>query len=518
MSVRKRKKKLKQELLVSTSIMFVIYIFFIVTDFMDQWMAYTRDYEEYELDELLGLLLGFAIGSLYLSIKLIIFYKADRSRIYNLLKELDFQANYDQLTGLQNRSAFREYTRELIENYSKSDCKFTLFYLDLDCFKHINDMLGYGVGDKLLIAVVTRLKSSIDDNGSIYRIGGDEFCIIQSGYTSDETCLLICNRFNNLISAPFNIDGHKLYISQTIGISRFPEDGDSYEQLLTIADIAMFMGKKSGQPRNNFKDDNFIAYMKRRFIVQHGLNDALKNNEFYIVYQPKVDLSTGAITGSEALVRWRHPVHGIINPDEFICVAEEIHSVHLIDLYVLEAVCKQLKKWGDKALPVAVNFSPMLFSDENFAENIFDLLNKHHTSHHLIKLEITERTIAVDSNIPLLVCKKIAAAGIAISLDDFGSGYSSLSHMTDYPISELKIDRSFTQRICESKSTKNTVSIIIDLAKLSNINVVAEGVETKEQYDLFKKLGCTQVQGYYIDKPLSVDDFTIRLTHTNLSR
>jgi len=378
-------------------------------------------------------------------------------------------------------------------------------------------MLGYDVGDKLLIDVVGRLRTALDEESSLFRIGGDEFCIIKPGYSDDAECLSICNSLIDKMSQPFSIDGHKLQVSQTIGISRFPEDGNTYEQLLTVADIAMFMGKKPGESQSNFKDGDFIAKMKRRFIVQNGLNQALAKREMYVLYQPKVDLSTHRVVGAEALVRWQHPEHGIINPDDFISVAEETHTVHLIDLYVLDLVCAQIAVWGDEALPVAVNFSPMLFSDESFADEVFEILESHGVPTHLIKLEITERTIVADSEIPLAICKKFTEAGIKISLDDFGSGYSSLSHMTDYPIAELKIDRSFTKRLCDNESTENTVKAIIGLAHASGMSVVAEGVETLEQYDRYRSLGCSQAQGYYIDRPLQSAEYSGRLTVENAS-
>lgn len=505
---------LKREFSVALLITIFVYTFFILTDFIELWFDFTREYENYELDELLGLVLGATFGLLYLSIKLLNHYKSDRGRIYQLSNELANQVNNDDLTGLPNRFAFKKFTQDLIEDNLKFNNRFTMFYIDLDGFKYINDMLGYSVGDNILVQTAKRLNVAISQNAMLSRIGGDEFCIILPGYTTDEMCLKICTGLNEQMSKPFHVSGHKLQLTQTIGISRFPEDGNSYEKLLRIADIAMFMGKKPGQAQYNFKDTSFIADMKRRFIIQHGLNDALVKKEFFLVYQPKVNLHTGEMVGSEALVRWSHPVHGLINPEEFINVAEEIFAVHLIDLYVLEMVCVQIQRWGIKAKPVAVNFSPVLFADESAPDKVFALLKKYQVPAHQIKLEITERTITADSVIPLLVCRKFNEAGIQISLDDFGTGYSSLSHIADYPISELKIDRAFISQICESEKTRNIVISIITLANALGIDVVAEGIETWEQYNLAGQLGCLQAQGYYIAKPMHVEILTEQLSAT----
>ena len=511
MLIRSARDNLKQEIYIAICIVFLTYLFFLTTDFMDYWTEITKAHEEYELDELLGGVFGGALALLYLSTKLLTHYREDRDRIYELSLELNLQLYYDQLTALPNRSAFKKYAQELIDESSEKNEQFTLFYVDLDNFKYINDMLGYSVGDKLLAEVGKRLGNALTPATYLARIGSDEFCILLPGDTDNEGCQEICVQLNEQISQPFNIDGHKLDISQTIGISRFPEDGDTYCKLLRIASIAMFMGKKPGQAQNNFKDGGFIADMTRRFIVQHGLNDALINKEFYLMYQPKIDLRTGKVTGSEALIRWEHPVHGLINPDEFISVAEESHTVHLIDLYVLEMACKQLRDWGDNAKPVAVNLSPVLFADEKFANKIFEILQKYEIPSHLIKFEITERTIVADSQVPLSICQKFSEAGIQISLDDFGTGYSSFSNLADYPIAELKIDRSFIKQICESGRTRNIVRSIVKLARSLNINVVAEGIETEAQYNLIKRLGCIQAQGYFIDRPLTVDHFTDHL-------
>lgn len=504
-------KPLWKEILLAVVIALSCYALFIIYDFMELWIEITRKYEKYEVDELLGLLLGAALGLLYFSSKLISHYKKDSCRIHSLSEQLDYQVNYDALTNLPNRNAFKRFTLDLIEDAQKTDLKFTVFFLDIDNFKFINDMLSYAVGDKLLQEVAHRLQSTIDSSASLSRVGSDEFCIILPGYTDDTECLNICTKLNDVISQTFNIDEHKLNVTQTIGISRFPEDGQSYEKLLRIANIAMYMGKKSGQAHSNFKDGNFIADMKTRFIVQHGLSEALIKKQFYMVYQPKINLQTGELVGAESLIRWEHPVHGLINPDDFINVAEETHNMHLIDLYVLEAACQQIQQWGENAKPIAVNVSPVLFADECFAPQVFHILKMYSVPHHLIQLEITERTIVADSQIPLLICQRFHEAGIKISLDDFGTGYSSLSHIARFPISELKIDRSFVAELCDNHKTKSIVTAIIELAKALNIDIVAEGIEDNRQYELTQKLGCTHAQGYYIDKPLSAADYTEKL-------
>lgn len=484
---------------------------FLLLDVTELWYDFTRSHEEYELDESFGLILGLCVGLLFLTFRLMIRHKHEAVRAFHLSKELEVEASFDHLTSLPNRRAFKQRMNALIAESDSKSSRFTLLSIDLDNFKYINDMLGHSVGDQLLVEVGQRLSAIGYRHAEVFRVGGDEFCVILPGYTSNEACLAVCTLLNEEIGRPFSIEGQKLHITQSIGISRFPEDGSSYEQLLSIADIAMFMGKIPGKDNNNFKDGAFIADMERRFIIQHGLRDAIERRQFFVEYQPKVDIQTGELIASEALVRWEHPEHGRIAPDEFIYVAEETHSVQRIDFLVLEMVCEQLQKWGDMAKPVAVNLSPLLLADDQLPEKVNELLEQYQITPHLLEFEITERTVVVDSKIPLKICQVFQNQGIAISLDDFGTGYSSLSHLASFPISKLKIDRSFIQSVCESERTQNIVAAIVALAHALHIRVIAEGIETSEQLEQLRGLGCEEAQGYLFDKPLSADEFSSRL-------
>lgn len=512
---KKQFNKLFPDALIAISITIITFLLFILFDATEKWFYLTRKYETHELDETIGLLLGALIGLLYFTGRLHRRYRKHAFKIYRLSRNLEFEVSFDHLTSLPNRRSFEKHIRDLIVESTEFRNRFTLLYIDLDCFKYINDTLGHSVGDKLLIIVSKRLAAANLEGATLSRVGGDEFCMVKPGYTSNQDCLALCNMLNKKITEPILIDGQKLYVSQTIGISRFPEDGKSYEQLLSVAHIAMYMGKKPGQRRNNFKDRDFMKDMKMRFIIQHGLQDAVNRKQFYVEYQPKINLQNSELVGSEALVRWKHPKHGFIAPNKFIYIAEETHIVHLIDFFVLETVCKQLQAWGDLAKPVAVNLSPVLFADENIVTRVLSILAKYKISPHLIELEITERTMIAESEIPLRICQRLADNGISLSLDDFGTGYSSLSHIADFPISTLKIDKAFINQICQNERTKNIVAAIISLAKALSIKVIAEGIETHEQRELMRTLKCHEAQGYYFDKPLTQTSYLERLLHAD---
>jgi len=506
-----KKNRLFRDICIATGIALIVFYNLILFDLVEHWFYFTRLYEFHELDKAISLIFGFFIGLLFFTYRLILYVRKDNARIYKLAESLEYEVSYDHLTALPNRRSFEKKVRALITEAEQSESYFTLFYIDIDSFKYINDTLGHTVGDQVLIATTKRLANTGITNSILARIGGDEFCIAIRGYLNDKQCLDLCTQLNKAVMVPFTIDTHKLYISQTVGISRYPEDGTSYEALLQTAHIAMSMGKTSGHRRNNFKDGDFTQVMKMRFIIQHGLKDALDNGELYVEYQPKKKLANNKLVGSEALVRWRHPVLGFIAPDQFIYIAEEVKAVHLIDFFVLEEVCKQINLWGNDAKPVAVNLSPILFADENLFHKIMSLLIKYNVSPHLLEFEITERTLVADSGIPLMICKRLVEQGFVISLDDFGTGYSSLAHIANFPISTLKIDREFINKICVNGRTLGIVTAIISLAKALNMKVIAEGVETKEQGMILKKLGCHEAQGYLFDKPLSKDIFSERL-------
>jgi len=505
------KNRLLRDLFIAGCLLFTIFYLFVAFNLINKCFNPILLYTSYELNEVAGLLFGFFAALLFLTYRLFVYVRNDNVRIYSLADSLEHESSHDHLTELPNRRAFENKVRELIIQSEKAKGHFVLFYIDIDNFKYINDSLGHSIGDKVLIAVTKRLANIGITNVMLARIGGDEFCMAVRGLWSDQECLELCNALNKAINVPFTVVSHKLYISQTVGISRYPEDGTTYESLLQAAHIAMSMGKTSNERKNNFKDGNFTNMMKMRFVIQHSLKDALSEKQLYVEYQPKVSLLCKTLTGAEALVRWRHPDHGLISPDQFICIAEEVKLVHLIDFFVLEEVCQQIQLWGENAKPIAVNLSPILFADENLFNKIMALVIKYKISPAFLELEITERTLVTDSDIPLITCKKLVEQGFTVSLDDFGTGYSSLAHVANFPISTLKIDRAFINQICINERTLDIVTAIISLAKALNINVIAEGVETEEQRLILKELGCQEAQGYLFDKPLPKAIFSQRL-------
>ena len=508
MSAKRSSTLVHLDSVIALIITFVFFLFFVAIDFTEWWFEVTRDYEHLELDELSGLVLGALIGLLYANLRLLKRSKADTASIKALSEEMETQAYTDYLTDLPNRRALDKHVNRLVAESSEAGEEFTLMYIDLDGFKYVNDTLGHSVGDLLLKEVANRLDEAKPENAMLARIGGDEFCLVIPGYVSDQMCFYQCNYLDAQMERPFFVGGHKLNVSQTVGISRFPEDGGSFEQLLKTADMAMYLGKRNGLDKHNFSDHRISQDMNKRFLVRHGLEEAIEMEQFFIMYQPKVDLATNGVVGCEALIRWQHPEHGIIPPDEFIAIAEEANLIHKIDFFVLETVCKQIKQWGTVAYPVAVNLSPGVFSDDRLAEKILGTLNKYDIDPDMIEIEITERTLIANSDTPFRVCQALSEAGVRLSLDDFGTGYSSLSHMAKYPIDIIKIDRSFVNKIQENSRMRHIVSAIVQLASSLNMKVVAEGVETAEQGALLKSMGCDEAQGYFFGKPLALSDYT----------
>ena len=508
MSIKNNTAPFLRDAFISLTIAIMFFALFIAIDFTERWFHFTREYEDFELDELSGLVLGALIGLLFLNFRLLLRSKEDTQEIKALSSEMEVRAYTDYLTELPNRRALQKHADELIAESLASGKEFALMYIDLDSFKYVNDTLGHTVGDALLVEVAKRLSAVKPEDAMLARVGGDEFCLVIPGHVSDQLCFNQCQFLDTRISQPFFIDEHKLHISQTVGISRFPEDGCTFEQLLKTADMAMYQGKRKGQGTHNFSDEVFTEDMQKRFLVLHGLEEAMDKDQFFVVYQPKVNINDAQLVGCEALVRWDHPQHGIIPPNEFIAIAEEANLVHKIDFYVFETVCKHIQQWGAMAYPVAVNLSPSVFSDENLPEKLIKIMNEYGISPDMIEIEITERTIISDSDIPFRVCKALSAAGISLALDDFGTGYSSLSYIDKFPITTIKIDRSFVDKICKNERIRNVVTAIIQLADALNIKVIAEGIETVEQGNILNNLGCNEAQGYYFGKPMPLEEFT----------
>ncbi|OYU01645.1 MAG: diguanylate cyclase [Sphingomonadaceae bacterium PASS1] len=418
-------------------------------------------------------------------------------------------ALHDMLTGLPNRTLLAQKMRTAIDESNASGKAASLLLLDLDRFKVINDTRGHQTGDVLLRQVAERLISALDSNGFAARIGGDEFAIVLQNLDDNSSAADICTKLLAKIGEPYTIGGVEQTIGASIGVARIPEDGTSPDELLRLADLAMYEAKASG--RNCFcffsPQMNHIAQMNAG--IETDLRDALNSDQLFLEYQPIVDTASGNYAGLEALLRWNHPVRGRLSPADFIKVANDSGLIGRIGTWVVEAVCKQIALFADEGIElphVAVNVSPKQFQYSAMCSEMLDLVAKYAIPRGKLAIEITEELLIDNSQKVHEQLAMLRAGGIQISIDDFGTGYSSLQYLRDLPATRLKIDQTFISRIETSATDRAIISTIAHLAHALNMRVVAEGVETEAQFTLLRASGCDEVQGYLMGRPLSVYD------------
>ncbi|MFC3884516.1 EAL domain-containing protein [Bacillus songklensis] len=424
--------------------------------------------------------------------------------------EIEYQANHDFLTGLPNlRSFTRRFNREL----AFSECKrkpIAVMFLDLDRFKLINDMFGHSVGDYLLKAVAQRILENATEHDVVSRVGGDEFVLLFSD-CSHEAAIQKAQRILEELSAPFIFEGNELFVTPSIGVSFYPTDGEDAETLVKNADIAMYRAKEQG--RNNFQ--LFTVEMNqsilKRVQMEKGLRKALEYNELMLCYQPQIDLQTGKLVGSEALVRWKHPEAGMISPAEFIPIAEETGLIVQMGQWILRKACEHNVLWQQAGYPpirVSVNLSARQFQQKNLIENVTQIIEQTGLDPKYLELEITESIAMHNEEYVITKLNALKDIGINIAMDDFGTGYSSLSYLKKFPIDTLKIDRSFISDIKGMDSESAEIcSTIIAMARNMKLKVIAEGVETTEQLNFLIRRRCNEAQGYLFSKPLTADEF-----------
>lgn len=423
--------------------------------------------------------------------------------------KLFHQANFDSLTGLPNRSLFRDRAAQTLLQAKALKLKMAVLFLDLDRFKLINDSLGHIFADKLLIKVSERLIECVGPDTTVSREGGDEFVIILNSIKNETEIMTISNNILQSIRQPFFIDEHKLTITTSIGISFFPRDGEESGTLIRNADIAMYHAKVLGRNNFQFYTEEMNKKVKKRVLVESQLRDALAQNEFALAYQPIFNIKTGKIICLEALLRWRRPKNVIIYPDEFISLAEETGEIVAIGEWVLSTACIAGKKWHDEGftdLQIAVNVSAKQFKEQSFLENIKKTLYNKKFNPNFLSLELTESTIMEDVEKAIDIFHQLKILGVSIIIDDFGTGYSSLSYLKRLPVDKLKIDRSFIKDIPKDSDDAAITDAIIALGNSLNLKVVAEGVETKKQLDFLIQHQCDEVQGFYFSEPLNESD------------
>lgn len=421
------------------------------------------------------------------------------------------EATHDALTGLPNRAQFTEILTDSIRKAEKNkNYQFAVLFLDLDRFKVINDGLGHVMGDKLLVAIAQRLANCIRPEDTVARFGGDEFTILLNNLENVDYAIEIAERLQEEIIQPFAVDGHEVYTSASVGITISDAANRKPEDFLRDSDTAMYRAKAAGKARYQIFDSAMHIRSMNLLQIENDLRRAVEREEFFVVYQPIVDLRTGAIREFEALVRWNHPEHGFIPPNDFIPVAEENGLIMAIDRWVLTEACRQLGEWQKNpiykdSLSVSVNLSTKLLINTNLTKQIRDLTEEMNLDPHCLKLEVTETSVMENAEIALQILSDINSLGVRISSDDFGTGYSSLSYLHRFPFSRLKIDRSFIGRMDTDEKSEEIVRTIMTLAENLNLEVVAEGIENEPQFRRLRELGCQFGQGYLFSKPVEAE-------------
>jgi diguanylate cyclase (GGDEF)-like protein len=435
------------------------------------------------------------------------------SLISDMTPRINYLATHDALTDLPNRSLFNaKFTQALNRSHLKKS-RLALLFFDLDHFKNINDTLGHDVGDALLIKVVERVRRALRKNDILARLGGDEFTIIVEAVTHADT-VAVAEKIQAAFKAPFSLVGKEIFITTSIGISIYPDDGTDMQVLQKNADIATYWAKENGRNKYEFYTHTMNEKVIRRTSLENDLRSVLDNDELDIYYQPVMDIASNAVVSVEALLRWNHPEQGFISPSEFIPVAEASGLIVSIGEWVLRNVCKQNLQWqSDPQFPIrlrtAVNLSARQFKEANLPQLMASILHEMGLSPEYITLELTETLIMDDVEYSASVIKALKDLGLCISIDDFGTGYSSLNYLRRFPIDILKIDRSFITDISgsakESDDAAAIVRAIIAMAHSLKMKVIAEGVETMPQYNFLKEQGCDEVQGYLLSRPVPPD-------------
>ena len=424
-------------------------------------------------------------------------------------QELTQMVLHDHLTKLPNRTLLEDRLHQAISKASRDHSHFALMFMDLDGFKSINDSLGHHIGDVLLVKVAQRLQEVTRAHDTVARLGGDEFVMLVE-LKKTEDAMSIAEKVVEAIGQPFNIEGQELRVSTSLGIAIYPEDGSTRHDLVINADAAMYHTKRSGRNGYNFFEPSMNANAHNQLQWLQDLRVALEKRQFRLVYQPKFSTPHGPVLGAEALLRWQHPVHGMVGPDEFIALAERSGLIIPIGQWVLDEACRQMREWvdmGHEDWKMAVNLSALQFADPELVNVVKAVLAKHKLPPQCLTLEVTESTAMHDTSVSMDTLQKISDLGVDISIDDFGTGYSSLLYLKRLPANELKIDRGFVRDLSDGTEDAAIVSAIVALGRTLNLRIVAEGVETPMQQEFLTSVGCDALQGYLMGRPMSPEQF-----------
>ena len=417
-------------------------------------------------------------------------------------------AHHDVLTGLPNRMLLQDRLGQTIELARRQGRQLAVMFMDLDRFKDINDSLGHTVGDQLLQSVAQRLLGCVRHSDTISRQGGDEFVLLLSNIERAEDAGLSAQKMLAALALPHHIDGHDLHISVSIGISIYPDDGQDAETLIKNADTAMYYAKENGRNNYKFFEQNMDVRAVERQSIEASLHHALERQEFVLHYQPKINLHSGTIVGVEALIRWQHPEQGLLPPAQFVPIAEDCGLIQPIDRWVLREACRQIQAWRQAGLPpitVAVNTSSLEFRAKDFLENIRATLEETGLEPHYLEIELTESILMHDAKFTDSLLQALTDLGVKLAIDDYGTGFSSLSYLKRFPIDTLKIDQSFVNLMTSDPDYASIVSAMISIGKKLKLRVIAEGVETPEQYTALQVQHCDVGQGYFFGRPMAAE-------------
>jgi diguanylate cyclase (GGDEF)-like protein len=425
-------------------------------------------------------------------------------------EELQFQATHDVLTTLPNRVLLEDRIKNTINECQRDHLNFAIVFFDLDRFKLINDSLSHTAGDTLLRIISERLQANVRKSDTLARIGGDEFVLIIRDISNPDEVSIITKNLLNLIARPLTLMDRTLSVTSSAGICLYPNDGLKLEQLIRNADTAMYRAKKLGGNQYYFYTTDLNEESVRALTLESELRHAINNYEFFLCYQPQIDLKTNKLVAVEALIRWDHPERGILPPLDFIPTAEETGLILPIGEWVLRTACEKNKAWQNAGLlpiRIAVNVTSQQINNIRFLETVKTVLNDVKLDPQYLELELTESTL-INNPHTIEIINALKDIGVYIALDDFGTGYSSLSYLRNIPLDRLKIDRSFIQNILTNHGDEIVVQAIITMARGLNLEVLAEGVETKKQMDILKSKNCNEIQGFYFSQPLSEIELT----------
>ena len=444
-----------------------------------------------------------------------------KDELENLLQErtaeVDRLAYYDTLTSLPNRTLFEDRLTQAVALAQRANTRVAVLFIALDQLKKVNDTLGHRAGDQLMQQVAGRLRSCVTESDTVARFGGDQFVLMLPEIERTKDALDVIGSIQEALNPSFRLDRQELFATASVGISFYPDDGKETSSLVKNAGAALYRAKKSGGNEYRFYTADMHARASKRFELETSLRHAIDNHEFLLHYQPRVAIDSLQIVGLEALVRWQHPQLGLVSPGEFIPLAEETGLILPIGEWVLREACRQNREWQNKGfarMRVGVNISARQFQQQHLAETVMQILEESELGPEYLELELTESSIMSNAEATIVVLNKLQTKGIAISVDDFGTGFSSLSYLKRLPIDSLKVDQSFVRDLATDPDDAALVMAIVNLAHTLRLRVVAEGVETPEQLRFLRLLRCDEIQGYLISKPLPVEGIERLLRHS----